>query len=197
MRSELLFLRRRLRLLPALALVGVSLAGTAHPARAQERMRTEVAKVSPEAPRGPIPVVVQEKHGERHPILRLAKWGAMAVSAGASVYGFHVHGQADDAFQELQDICDQQPDRCGSRHPDGSFADTDLEGRYQQVLDKDRSARTALILAQVGLATTVVLFILDLGGNEAPPDIPFEPPKIVVGPNHRTEVSYSVALPFH
>lgn len=129
--------------------------------------------------------------------LRLIKWGTLAVSAGASLYGFQVHGRADDEFQSLERICEADPGRCQTRNADGSFADPDLEARYQRVLDRDGSARAALILAQVGLAATIVLFIMDLGGNETPPDIPFEPPRMRVTPDGVTEVSYSVALPFH
>lgn len=118
------------------------------------------------------------------------------MSAGASLYGFHVHGQADDEFRALQRICDADPERCRARNPDGSFSDADLEGRYQEVLDKDGSARAALILAQVGFAATIVLFIMDLGGSETPPDIPFEPPKLLVTPDGATGLSYSMPLPF-
>lgn len=183
------------RLLAAAA-AGALLAGGCLPLGAQER--SDPWPGPPPGTRTPIQVQgqVQGEGGDDGSLLGLAKWGTLAVSAGASVYGFHVNSRADEEYREIEEICNREPARCQSRAPDGSFTDPDLEARYQGVLDKDGNARTALIMAQVGLAATVVLFILDLDGGEDPPDIPFDPPRISVTPGG-TEMTWTVELPFH
>ena len=104
-----------------------------------------------------------------------AKWASLAISAGAAVYGFSLNSQADDSFAQLEDICAEEPERCESRNPDGSFRDEELEGLYQETLSKDRQARTALVASQVTLAAAVVLFIIDLS-NRPPENVPYDPP---------------------
>lgn len=110
--------------------------------------------------------------------LGTAKWAALAVSGGAAVYGFSLNSQADDIFARLEDICDDDPDRCEPRNPDGSFADEELERLYADTLARDRQARTALIVSQLTLAASVVMFILDLS-NRPPDNIPYDPPVAV------------------
>ena len=105
----------------------------------------------------------------------IGKWVSLVVSTSSVAYGFGVNSDADRAFRELQDICDTDPDRCDVRATDGSFSDVDLEQRYQDVVRLDDRARAALIVGQLGIVATAVLFILDLGG-EGPPDIPYVPP---------------------
>lgn len=183
-------------ILPAIALATGALltAGTLPLSGQEASVLPRTALPGAEVAAGPVQSPANRE--EDGSFLGLAKWGTLGLSIGASAYGFHVNGQADDQFQEIQAICTSAPERCETRASDGSFADEELEARYQEVLDKDRNARAALILAQVGLAATIVLFVLDLDGGETPPDIPFDPPKLSFSPD-RTEVSWSVALPFH
>ena len=121
----------------------------------------------------------------------VAKWVSLAVSASSAAYGFGVNGDADGLFRELQDTCDADPPRCSVRMADGSFTDVELEQRYQEVVRLDDRARAALIVGQLGIVATAVLFILDLGGD-GPPDIPYDPPpSLRVGPDG---VSLSASL---
>lgn len=107
--------------------------------------------------------------------VRVAKWSALAVAAGFAAYGFARSGDADDAFRNLERSCNLDPERCLARTAGGGYVDPALESGYQNVLDLDQQARTALILSQVGLATSVVLFLLDLRNNRPPADIPYTP----------------------
>jgi hypothetical protein len=134
------------------------------PAAAQERPLRFAAPARQED-QGPSPL---------RPI-RVAKWSALAVAAGLAAYGFTRSGDADDAFRDLERACNLDRERCIARTAGGAFVDPVLETRYQEVLDLDQTARTALILSQVGLATSVVLFLLDLRNDRPPPDIPYVP----------------------
>jgi len=107
--------------------------------------------------------------------IRVAKWSALTAAAGFAAYGFARSGAADDAFRDLERSCNLDRDRCHARTAGGAYADAALESRYQEVLELDQTARTALILSQVGLATSVVLFLLDLRNDRPPPDIPYVP----------------------
>lgn len=113
--------------------------------------------------------------------LRIAKWSSLAAAAGFATLGFIRSGEADDAFRDLEAACHAVPVRCAPRNPDGSFMDAVFEARYQEVLDLDGQARTMLILSQVGVAASVVLFLLDLRNNRPPPDIPYAPTELRVG----------------
>jgi hypothetical protein len=107
--------------------------------------------------------------------LRIAKWTAVAGSAGAAAYGFFTNARADDRFRELERACQSDPVRCRDRLPDSRYRDPALEAEYQEILDLDRRSRRALIGGQIGIAASVVLFLLDLGNERRPPDIPYTP----------------------
>ena len=89
--------------------------------------------------------------------------------------------EADVKFSELERLCNDDHARCGARGPDGAYADILLEERFQDVIALDRKARTALILSQVGVATSIVLFLLDLRNDEGPSDIPYVPRGLTFG----------------
>jgi hypothetical protein len=128
--------------------------------------------------------------------LRLAKWAAAAGTAGAAVAGFTIQRRADDRFEELERACEADVAACSARFEDGRYQDPGLEALYQDVLGLDRRARLALTTSQVGLATTVVLFILDLRDRESPPNIPFEPGRLSVrrGAGGAVEVGVGVGV---
>jgi hypothetical protein len=128
--------------------------------------------------------------------LRLAKWGAAAGTTGAAVAGFMIQRRADDRFEELERACEADVAACSARFEDGRYQDPGLEALYQDVLGLDRRARLALTTSQVGLATTVVLFILDLRERESPPNIPFEPGRLSVrrGAGGAVEVGVGVGV---
>jgi hypothetical protein len=107
--------------------------------------------------------------------LRLAKWTTAGASAGAALYGFYHNQRADEAYERLESACQAAQDACLLRLPGGAYANAELEREYQTVHSHDRRARAGLVAGQVGIATSVVLFILDLRNDRNPPNIPFEP----------------------
>jgi hypothetical protein len=107
--------------------------------------------------------------------LRIAKWGALATAAGAAVYGFVQNHRADDRFNQLEQLCQDQPVRCSVRGPGGAYQDPEFEELYGEVRSLDRRAHAGLLLGQIGVAATVAFFLLDLDKTRRPPDIPFVP----------------------
>lgn len=116
---------------------------------------------------------VQERSGWRP--LAVAKWTTAAAAAGAAVYGVVQNRRADHQYEDLEQVCVEEPFRCEERLPNGAYADAELEARYQDVRDLDGRARAALIAGQIGVAASVVLFILDLRNSDGPQNIPYEP----------------------
>lgn len=112
--------------------------------------------------------------------LRVAKWTTAAGAAGAAVYGVMQNRRADEQFEQLEQACVAEPSRCTERLPNGAYADAQLEARYQDVRSLDSRARTALIAGQVGVAASVVMFILDLRNSDGPENIPYEPGRLDV-----------------
>ncbi len=127
--------------------------------------------------------------------LRLAKWSTLALSAATGVYGFVQSGRADDRYHELERLCQNQPERCASRTSSGAYADAEFESRYAAVRALDRRSHNALLVSQVGVAGSVVLFLLDLGNARPPRDIPFVPPGTRVEPDAQGRLLLGMALP--
>jgi hypothetical protein len=98
------------------------------------------------------------------------------------VIGFTLNSSADDLYDDLERACVADPLVCRLRTPDGAYRSEELESRYQRVLDRDAGARTALLASQIGVATSVVLFILDLRNARGPEDIIYEPRTLEVSP---------------
>lgn len=115
--------------------------------------------------------------------LRVAKWSTAGVAAGTALYGFINNQRADDRFESIERACVLEPARCADRLPGGAYADAELEVEYQDARAIDRRARTALIAGQIGVAASVVLFIVDLRNSDAPADIPYEPRTLDVSPS--------------
>lgn len=114
--------------------------------------------------------------------LRIAKWGTGVAAAGFAVYGVLSNRRADEQFEDLEQTCADDPARCIDRLPNGAYADAELEAQYQDVRSLDRQARASLIAGQVGIATSVVLFILDLRNSDDPDNIPYEPRRLEIVP---------------
>lgn len=106
--------------------------------------------------------------------LRIAKWSTLAGSTAAVVYGFSQNRLADREYAAIEKLCEGSPDQCARTSSD-TYADAALEQRYQSVVTRDRHARRALLAGQLGVAASVVLFVLDLRDAAAPGDIPYEP----------------------
>lgn len=113
--------------------------------------------------------------------LRISKWTAATLSAATAIYGFTMNREADDRYAQLERDCLADPDACRLRAPDGRYLADQLEAQYQEVLRYDRRARNGLLASQVGVAASVVLFVLDLRNARAPDDILYEPRSLQVG----------------
>jgi hypothetical protein len=104
-----------------------------------------------------------------------AKWISLGAAVGLGIYGFSVNSDAQARFDRLEALCLADPDNCRDRNPDGSYNDPILEQLYQDIVNSDSQARTALIAAQISFAVSVVLFIVDFQKGEGPGDIPYDP----------------------
>lgn len=114
--------------------------------------------------------------------LRVGKWAALGASAGAAVYGYRQNERADDRYAALERACVADPEACRPRTAGGQYESAELEAQYQEVRRLDRRARRALLVSQVGVAASVVLFIVDLRNARAPDDILYEPRPLEIGP---------------
>ena len=114
--------------------------------------------------------------------LAVAKWGLLASGIGAATYGFIEGAKADDIYEDLEGRCVGNANLCRARTADGGYTDPEMEALYQDVLKRDSRTRTALIAGQVSLASSLVLFLLDMGGGPQREGIPYEPPRLRVTP---------------
>ncbi len=127
--------------------------------------------------------------------LALAKWIAAGATVVAAAYGYEENRLADSRFEDLDKLCQAQPARCSPRTPSGAYVDAELEARYQEVRRLDRRATFGLVSAELGVATSLTLFLLDLrhAGRE-PPNIPYKPPRLEIGPARDGGVRLGVTL---
>ena len=146
----------------------------------------------PAPPAVPAESSVQQRSGWRP--LAVAKWTTAAAAAGAAVYGVVQNRRADNQFEDLEQVCVEEPFRCEERLPNGAYVDAELEARYQDVRDLDGRARAALIAGQIGVAASVALFILDLRNSDGPQNIPYEPRTFDVMPARDGGVSLRLNL---
>ncbi|MBI4545269.1 MAG: hypothetical protein HY703_08745 [Gemmatimonadetes bacterium] len=129
------------------------------------------------------------------PPLRFAKWATVAASVASAAYGFSVQHDSDEKFRALEARCQQQPQKCSQRLPDERYQDPELEAMYQDVVRLDRRARMALLASQVGVAASVLLFILDLREESTPPNIPYDPERFQIQPRADGGVELRFAFP--
>ncbi|HEX7091416.1 MAG TPA: hypothetical protein VF192_14855 [Longimicrobiales bacterium] len=128
-------------------------------------------------------------------LLRVAKWSTAALTAAAAGFGLAAHSRADELYRELEKACVADPRACSERLPNGAYADPRLEALYQDVLRHDSRARLMLIGSQIGVAATVLFFVLDLHEDSTPPNIPFDPRLLRLAPGSRGGVEVGVAVP--
>jgi hypothetical protein len=128
--------------------------------------------------------------------LRIAKWTVLAGSAAAGIWGFVRNERADKLYRELEQACQSAPLTCRPRTAGGAYTDAALEARYQEVRSLDRQSHVALLAGQVGVAASVVLFLLDLGNVRPPPDIPYVPKGVALSTDAagRTRIALRVPL---
>jgi hypothetical protein len=113
--------------------------------------------------------------------MRIVKWTALLASGGAAAYGFAQNRVADRDYHQLELECEEAPASCIKLAGSESYANPALEQRYQRILERDENARTALLAGQIGIAASVIMFIIDLPDRESPEDIPYEPRPLRVG----------------
>jgi len=157
------------------------------PAAAQERAPSRFAAAEP----GETPAVQSPSFRP----LRIAKWSTAVLTAAVAGIGVASYMRADDRYAALERACVESPEACAERLPNGAYADPRLEAMYQDVLRYDSRARLALIGSQVGLAASVVLFILDLRDDTTPPNIPYDPRPLRVGPSRDGGVEFGFGVP--
>lgn len=114
-------------------------------------------------------------------VKRVAKWGTLLASTGAVVYGFAENRSADREYEAIERLCEDSPAQCATAADTDRYLDAELEARYQSVLKRDDRAKVALVAGQVGLAASVLLFILDLPEGSSPDDIPYDPRPLQLG----------------
>ncbi len=152
----------------------LAIALTASPVTAQQRARTAIPQDSVR-PSG-------------HLLVRVSKWVTLAGAASAAAWGITSNRDADRRYENLERLCQADPDRCRARSVGGAFTDAQLEQEYQDILDLDSRAKLALAAAEISVATSVVLFILDLPRNTRGEDIPYHPPRLQVGTDQKSRL---------
>lgn len=118
------------------------------------------------------------------------KWGAAALFAGLTAIGAIEHGNANHAFNGLQDYC-KAGNSC-TIGQDGRYANPVAEARYQEVVRGDRAARVFLVSGQVALAGATTLFILELLKDRGTHNIPFNGLRVAPGTAGTTRVGWSL-----
>src|SRR5690606_10514281 len=158
------------------------------PAAAQERVPGRFATAEP----GEISAIPSQPSFRP---MRIAKWSTAALTAAVAGIGLVAYTRADDRYRALERTCVEDPDACAERLPNGAYADPQLEAMYQEVLRYDTRARLALIGSQLGLAASVVLFVLDLRDDSTPPNIPYDPRALRVAPGRDGGVELGFGVP--
>lgn len=126
--------------------------------------------------------------------VRIAKWSLLATAGSAAVYGFIENREADREYEAIERVCQADPNACLTAVDGGAYADAALESRYRAVLERDDRAQVALLAGQIGLAASVLLFIMDLPEGSVPEDIPYDPRKLDIGFDNR-QLQLGVRLP--
>jgi len=116
------------------------------------------------------------------PVARYGKWLTAATAIAFTGLAVREHDQSADAWDQLLDICRADNADC-TLGPQGQYLNNIAENFYQRSLFYDARARRRLLAGQVALVVAASLFIVDLSrGKNGPPNIPFDPNRIVVAP---------------
>jgi hypothetical protein len=121
---------------------------------------------------GPLRAQTADAKGQSAPpAIKWGKWAAAALAAGFTALGIHQHNSGDAAYTALINYCTQAgPCPLAS---DGHYANAQAEALYQRVVRDDRSARAWLIGGEIAAVGSAVLFVLELGRDKGPPNIPY------------------------
>ena len=113
--------------------------------------------------------------------IRVVKWTTALASAGTVAYGFVQNRDADREYEEIEMMCKNEITLCATKPDSDEYSDPALEARYNAVLERDERAQLALLAGQIGLAASVLLFILDLPKGTTTNDIPYDPSPLRLG----------------
>ena len=116
---------------------------------------------------GPTP-----RHGR--PVVRFAKWGLLGLAGGLGLYALRHSTHAEEAYDELREICRATPTRCD--HGGREYDDPIAEALYARAVSEDRRAQLGIFGGQTMLFGSVGLFIYDLRDGEEPTTIPYPGP---------------------
>jgi hypothetical protein len=104
-----------------------------------------------------------------------AKWPTLAAAIGLTAVAITRKADADEYYDQLQDLCREQPEECGVG-PDGAYTNRLAESLYQETLRLDGQARNWMIGGQGFLFVSGGLFLIDLvAGSRKPANIPYTP----------------------
>ncbi len=127
--------------------------------------------------------------------MRIAKWSTLLVSSGAAAYGFTQNRVADRDYEQLERECEADPIACLKVVGSEQYADALMEQRYQRIVERDDRARLALLGGQLGIAASVIMFIVDLPDRATPEDIPYDPKPLRFGLRSDGGTELSLRLP--
>lgn len=124
---------------------------------------------------GSLMVGIPARAQEVGPLARYGKWVLAAGAVGMNLLAARAHDRADDAFDALEQYCEDEQIRC-LVNVEGRYADPFSESLYQETLHQDRQARRWLFGGEAALVGAAALFVWELTRRTHKPDnIPFEP----------------------
>lgn len=130
------------------------------------------------------------------PVARYGKWVSFLTAAAFTGLAVREHSHSADSWDQLLEICRANNADCtvGS---DGRYLNLIAENHYQRSLYFDARARRRLMAGQAALVVAATLFIADLTrGPGGPPNIPFDPNRLVVGVTPRGTAQIGWKLEF-
>lgn len=117
------------------------------------------------------------------PVARYGKWLTTATAIVFTSIAVREHSHSAESWDQLMMICRTDNADC-TVGADGRYLNTIAENYYQRSLYFDARARRRLLVGQAALVVAASLFIADLTrGPNGPPNIPFDPNKILVAPS--------------
>jgi hypothetical protein len=130
------------------------------------------------------------------PVARWGKWLTAAAAVGFTALAVREHAQSADSWDALLSICRTDNADCAIG-PNGRYLNIIAENHYQRSLYFDARARRRLVVGQATLVVAAALFIVDLSrGRNGPPNVPFDPNRLEVGPGAGGGTRIGVRLQF-
>ena len=115
------------------------------------------------------------------PVARYGKWLTTATAIVFTSLAVREHTHSAESWDQLMMICRTDNADC-TVGADGRYLNTIAENYYLRSLYFDARARRRLLAGQAAVVVAASLFIADLTrGPNGPPNIPFDPNKLVLG----------------